>query len=232
MSPAGSTRSPRTSHQPAGGLPAPPGPEGRRPRRRRRGSAPSLLVRPEGSSRSEGSSKSSGRPARPTEVRSRGQEATWPPSPDDVGVRRGRARRGLRAFTEAANMVRWMAESAVLDAPLTASSPSTSRASRCGGVTGSCTPQPGLVFSWGFAGSDDLPPGASTVEVLLSEESGGTRVETCTTGSHRSGRRGTPRVGKYLDRLALAAIGWPPWPPGHPEFGNQSVRQTMGRRST
>jgi uncharacterized protein YndB with AHSA1/START domain len=34
-----------------------------------------------------------------------------------------------------------------------------------------------LVFSWGFSESDALPPGASTVEVILSSESGGTRVD-------------------------------------------------------
>ena len=34
-----------------------------------------------------------------------------------------------------------------------------------------------VVVSWGFAGSDDLPPGASTVEFRLIEIEGGTRVE-------------------------------------------------------
>jgi uncharacterized protein YndB with AHSA1/START domain len=34
-----------------------------------------------------------------------------------------------------------------------------------------------LLISWGHAGSDRLPPGASTVEVLLTPEAGGTRVE-------------------------------------------------------
>lgn len=34
-----------------------------------------------------------------------------------------------------------------------------------------------LVVSWGHAESEHLPPGASTVEILLSPEAGGTRVE-------------------------------------------------------
>jgi len=34
-----------------------------------------------------------------------------------------------------------------------------------------------VVFSWGHAGSDALPPGASRVEVRLVAEDGGTRVE-------------------------------------------------------
>src|SRR5260370_16544844 len=34
-----------------------------------------------------------------------------------------------------------------------------------------------LLISWGYAGSDHLPPGASTVEVRLTADRGGTRVE-------------------------------------------------------
>ena len=34
-----------------------------------------------------------------------------------------------------------------------------------------------LVISWGYAGSDEVPPGASTVEVRLTADRGGTRVE-------------------------------------------------------
>jgi uncharacterized protein YndB with AHSA1/START domain len=34
-----------------------------------------------------------------------------------------------------------------------------------------------LLISWGFEGSRSLPPGASTVEVRLTAEDGGTRVE-------------------------------------------------------
>ena len=39
-----------------------------------------------------------------------------------------------------------------------------------------------VVVSWGFAGSDDLPPGASTVEFRLIEIEGGTRVELTHSG--------------------------------------------------
>lgn len=34
-----------------------------------------------------------------------------------------------------------------------------------------------VAFTWGFAGSDDLPPGASTVEFRLTGTDDGTRVE-------------------------------------------------------
>jgi uncharacterized protein YndB with AHSA1/START domain len=60
-----------------------------------------------------------------------------------------------------------------------------------------------VVFSWGFAGSDELPPGASTVEVMLTREAGGTRVDITHTGlpdreraQHARGWR------RFLDRLA------------------------------
>lgn len=34
-----------------------------------------------------------------------------------------------------------------------------------------------LVFTWGFVGSPELPPGASSVEVTLTKQASGTRVE-------------------------------------------------------
>lgn len=39
-----------------------------------------------------------------------------------------------------------------------------------------------VVFSWVFAGSDELPPGTSTVEVLLTKEASGTRVDIINSG--------------------------------------------------
>lgn len=39
-----------------------------------------------------------------------------------------------------------------------------------------------VVFSWGFAGCDALPPGASTVEVRLTRDGTATRVELIHTG--------------------------------------------------
>jgi uncharacterized protein YndB with AHSA1/START domain len=34
-----------------------------------------------------------------------------------------------------------------------------------------------LVFTWGFVGSPELPPGASSVEVTLTKQASGTRVD-------------------------------------------------------
>jgi uncharacterized protein YndB with AHSA1/START domain len=70
-----------------------------------------------------------------------------------------------------------------------------------------------LLISWGHAGSDRLPPGASTVEVRLSPAGGGTRVEI----EHRdlpedmrdAFGRGWPH---FVARLAVAATGGDPGP--------------------
>lgn len=60
-----------------------------------------------------------------------------------------------------------------------------------------------LLLSWGYAGSEDVPPGASTVEVRFVAITGGTRVEL----EHRdlpAPRRAEHHVGwrHYLARLA------------------------------
>jgi uncharacterized protein YndB with AHSA1/START domain len=70
-----------------------------------------------------------------------------------------------------------------------------------------------LLLSWGHAGSDRLPPGASTVEVTFTPRGGGTTVTIVHAGlpepedrQHRLG------WGHFLERLALAAAGSDPGP--------------------
>jgi uncharacterized protein YndB with AHSA1/START domain len=75
-----------------------------------------------------------------------------------------------------------------------------------------------VTISWGYAGSEVLPPGASTVEVRLIADNGGTRVEL----EHRDlppGQRPghVSGWGHYLARLQAAAPGGDPGPdPGMP----------------
>ena len=70
-----------------------------------------------------------------------------------------------------------------------------------------------LLISWGHAGSDRLPPGASTVEVRLSPAGGGTRVEIehrdLPEGMRDAFGRGWPH---FVARLAVAAAGGDPGP--------------------
>ena len=53
-----------------------------------------------------------------------------------------------------------------------------------------------LLISWGHAGSDRLPPGSSTVEIILAATPDGTRL----TVEHRN---------LPPDEAAQHAVGWP-----------------------
>lgn len=68
-----------------------------------------------------------------------------------------------------------------------------------------------LVFTWGAAGSETLPPGTSTVEILLHPDGDGTVVELAHRDlppeeltKHDSG------WGHFLNRLTVAAAGGNP----------------------
>lgn len=78
-----------------------------------------------------------------------------------------------------------------------------------------------LLISWGYAGSDVLPPGASTVEVRLTPDHGGTRVELEHRGLPAGERPGHATGWRhYLARLEVAAPGRDPGPdPGMPSGG-------------
>jgi len=65
-----------------------------------------------------------------------------------------------------------------------------------------------LVFTWGFIGSDELPPGTSTGEVFLTPQGDGTRVEIihrdlpgAEASKHAAGWR------HFLEQLAPAILG-------------------------
>lgn len=73
------------------------------------------------------------------------------------------------------------------------------------------TPYTRVVFSWGWEGSPDVPPGSSTVEVTLTPERGGTLLVL------RHGNLPSPAMGPhaegwehYLERLALRLAGEDP----------------------
>lgn len=65
-----------------------------------------------------------------------------------------------------------------------------------------------VVVSWGMAGSDDLPPGASTVEFRLTAVGAGTRVELVHSGLPETELAGhVDGWEHFLPRLAVAALG-------------------------
>src|SRR4051794_14458972 len=95
------------------------------------------------------------------------------------------------------------------------------RGAPAGARFGGGPPPRRLLISWGYAGSEHLPPGASTVEVRLTADRGGTFVEL----EHRDlppGQRPGHVVGwaHYLTRLGIAGAGGDPGPdPGMPSAG-------------
>jgi uncharacterized protein YndB with AHSA1/START domain len=80
-------------------------------------------------------------------------------------------------FTEADRMVRWMGEAAQLDARPGGRFAVDVEGTAIRGEFVELDPPHRVVFTWGHAGWAELPPGASTVEVRLTAEDGGTLVE-------------------------------------------------------
>jgi uncharacterized protein YndB with AHSA1/START domain len=79
-------------------------------------------------------------------------------------------------FTRAEAMVSWMGQYAHLDPRPGGRVAIDINGAAVRGEYQELEPPHRVVFSWGFAGSDELPPGTSTVEVLLASEGQGTRV--------------------------------------------------------
>jgi uncharacterized protein YndB with AHSA1/START domain len=70
-----------------------------------------------------------------------------------------------------------------------------------------------LLLSWGHAGSDRLPPGASTVEVTLTPRDGGTTVTVVHAGlPDPEARQHHLGWAHFLARLVAAAGGGDPGP--------------------
>lgn len=68
-----------------------------------------------------------------------------------------------------------------------------------------------VVVSWGMAGSSELPPGASTVEFILTAVGAGTRVDLVHTGLPGSALAGHADGWRnYLSRLRAVGAGGDP----------------------
>lgn len=109
-------------------------------------------------------------------------------------------------FTRASAIVRWMGEYAVLDAQPGGEFSVDIRGVPVRGCYLEVDPPHRLLISWGHAGSDRLPPGASMLEVLLQPTGHGTTVTISHRGlpepeatGHRNGWR------CFLGQLAAAA---------------------------
>ena len=89
-------------------------------------------------------------------------------------------------FTQAEAMVQWMGQSASLDPRAGGEFAVDVNGVAVRGRYLELEPPNRLVISWGFSGSDVLPPGTSTVEIRLRPEGGGTRVEIAHSGLTRT----------------------------------------------
>jgi uncharacterized protein YndB with AHSA1/START domain len=119
-----------------------------------------------------------------------------------------RPERVFAYFTEPEAMVRWMGDYALLDA-----TPGGEFSVDVNGVPVrgrylEVEPPHRLLISWGHAGSERLPPGASTVEVRLTAVGTGTQVEIVHSGLPEPEAAGHARGWRhFLDRLAVAGAG-------------------------
>ncbi|MEA2211787.1 MAG: hypothetical protein QOF83_1735 [Solirubrobacteraceae bacterium] len=109
-------------------------------------------------------------------------------------------------FTRPEAIVRWMGDYALLEAQPGGRFTLDIKGTPVRGRYLELEPPHRLLISWGYAGSERLPPEASTVEVRLSAQPGGTRVELEhrdlpdeQTAAHASGWT------HYLARLQSAA---------------------------
>jgi uncharacterized protein YndB with AHSA1/START domain len=111
-------------------------------------------------------------------------------------------------FMHADAIVRWMGDYAVLEPEPGGQFTVDVRGAPIRGRFLELQPPHRLVISWGYAGSERLPPGASTIEIRLTAQHGGTRVDL----EHRDlpadevlGH--TIGWQHYIARLAVAAAG-------------------------
>jgi uncharacterized protein YndB with AHSA1/START domain len=71
-----------------------------------------------------------------------------------------------------------------------------------------------VVFTWGWEENEELPPGASTVEITLAEDGDGTLVRLRHSGLPDAASSDLHRAGwiHFADRLSVAAAGGDPGP--------------------
>lgn len=114
-------------------------------------------------------------------------------------------------FTRPEAIVRWMGDYALIEAKPGGRFTLDVQGTPVRGRYLQLDPPHRILISWGHAGSDRLPPGASTVEVRLTADRGGTRVElehrdlpAADLPGHATG------WAHYLARLHAAATGHHP----------------------
>jgi len=116
-------------------------------------------------------------------------------------------------LTQADQLVRWMGQHAVLDPEPGGEFAVDVNGMPVRGRYLELDPPHRVVMSWGIAGSDELPPGSTTVEVTLRPVDGGTLLELVHRDlpEHQAERHAIG-WGHFVPRLALAGAGDDPGP--------------------
>lgn len=116
-------------------------------------------------------------------------------------------------FTRPQAIVRWMGDYAVLDPRPGGEFTLDINGVPVRGRYLELEPPRRLLITWGHAGSERLPPGASTVEITLTQQGEGTMVRIVHAGlaalEARQHAMGWPH---FLERLAIAGAGHNPGP--------------------
>jgi uncharacterized protein YndB with AHSA1/START domain len=129
-------------------------------------------------------------------------------------------------FTDAEAILRWMGDYAVLDPRPGGEFTLDINGVPVRGHYLELDPPRRLVVSWGHAGSDRLPPDASTVEITLVGERGGTTILLLHRGLPDAEAKGHA-LGwpHFLERLTIAGGGADP---GRDSWAQRSVSDISG----
>jgi uncharacterized protein YndB with AHSA1/START domain len=118
-------------------------------------------------------------------------------------------------FTQPEALVRWMGEYALLEPQPGGHFTVDVKGVPVRGRFLRLDPPHRLLITWGYAGSDRLPPGASIVEVRLTPDGAGTRVDLEHRGLPSAEQPGhATGWTHYLARLSAANVGNPGPDPG------------------
>jgi uncharacterized protein YndB with AHSA1/START domain len=114
-------------------------------------------------------------------------------------------------------LVRWMGESAIIDARAGGRYDLVVAGYGISGHIEVYDPPKRLVMTWGFIDNPDLPPAASTVEVILTPAGTPVGAETILELTHRGltpDQQESHRIGwlHWLERLRVRASGGDPGP--------------------
>jgi uncharacterized protein YndB with AHSA1/START domain len=135
-------------------------------------------------------------------------------------------------LVDPARMVRWMGVRAALDPrPGGVYEVDINVQAQARGQFLEVVPNSRVVFTFGWTGDQQVPPGSSTVEVTLAPDGDGTRVRLVHRGLSNAQSRDAHTHGwqHFLSRLAVAAVGGDAGPDPFADAGSAETATTATR---